>query len=197
MAAGAIAAAAAASAAGGASGGLISYGLNKLAATTSWDRQKNLLTRGPTYQMSGLRKAGLNPILAAGSSGIGARAPQAASASMGMKMDPLTKAQHDLLRAQTSAQGAMQQKLAQEGWLAQVQMELAEMDKPKRAATAALFSTPKGAALVEAQELNTALPNTAAGLTTKIGLGLGSKLKELFVPSDPYQGTPYKLPKGK
>ncbi|AXL15598.1 DNA pilot protein [Microviridae sp.] len=42
----------------------ISAGISQANASKSWDRQKNLITRGPTYQMTGLRAAGLNPILA-------------------------------------------------------------------------------------------------------------------------------------
>lgn len=59
-------------------GSLIGFGLNAAAASKSWDRQKNLMTRGPSYVREGLIAAGINPILAAGSIGPGsAKAPQA------------------------------------------------------------------------------------------------------------------------
>ena len=46
-------------------GQFVSYGLNARAASKAWDRQKDWATRGPGYMMTGLRNAGLNPILAA------------------------------------------------------------------------------------------------------------------------------------
>jgi len=45
---------------------LTSYGMNAMSASMAWDRQKNLMTRGPGYAMQGLKNAGINPILAAG-----------------------------------------------------------------------------------------------------------------------------------
>jgi len=47
----------------------IGYGLGQAASAKAYDRSKNMMTRGPTYQMEGFRNAGLNPILAAGKLG--------------------------------------------------------------------------------------------------------------------------------
>lgn len=172
--------AAAASAGAGALGQLQSFGLNKMAASQSWDRQKNLMTRGPTYVMSGLRKAGLNPILAAGNLGTSARAPQAAPSANTARADVLTGNKSKLLNAQTSAAGAQQNKLAQEAWLAKINHELLELDVPRRKALAELYSSEYGIKLLEAQELNAALPNTAAGILTKGTVGIVDRLREAF-----------------
>lgn len=57
--------------------------VNASQASKAWDRQKNLMTRGPSYTREGLLAAGINPILAAGSIGPGtARPPQAAGTGM-------------------------------------------------------------------------------------------------------------------
>lgn len=66
-------------------GSLISYGLNASAASTAWDRQKNLMTRSAQYARINLEDAGFNPIYALGGgqsflSAGGAKAPQAAPA---------------------------------------------------------------------------------------------------------------------
>lgn len=179
---------AAGSAGGGMLGSLVSHGLNQIAASTSWDRQKNLMTRGPGYAMTGLRKAGLNPILAAGNLGTSARAPQAAPAHAG-KADVLTKKKSDLLASQTRAQGAQEAKLTQEAWLAKINHELLALDMPRRQALANYFSTEEGRLVLEAQEVNQALPNTAMGIAAKGSFGLGKLFRMLTSPGDPNQGT--------
>ena len=50
---------------GGAISNATNFGLAQSAAGRSWDKWKDSQTRGPTYRLIGLEKAGLNPILAA------------------------------------------------------------------------------------------------------------------------------------
>lgn len=68
---------------GGGLGALIQYGLNAKQASTSWDRQKNWATRGPSYMIQGYKDAGINPIvMATGGMNAGAqRAPQGGNVS--------------------------------------------------------------------------------------------------------------------
>lgn len=59
-------------------GSAISYGFGRKAANDQWDRQKDAWVKGPSYQVMGLRRAGLNPILAAkGGLGGGGFSPSA------------------------------------------------------------------------------------------------------------------------
>jgi len=51
---------------------LVSFGLGQASASKAWDRYKNSLTRGPSYAMTGYRKAGINPILVARGGKLGA-----------------------------------------------------------------------------------------------------------------------------
>lgn len=79
------------------------WGLNAMSASKAWDRWKNSQTRGPTYAMSGLRKAGLNPILAAGAGGFSGTsrpgAPQASGVSKSnSSFSPLVFSQAEKLR---------------------------------------------------------------------------------------------------
>lgn len=87
----------------------IQSAFNAQAASKSWDRQKNLMTRGPTYQMQGLRDAGLNPILAAqGGFAKGGSAPQQSATGLpsGGAQRSLLSAQLGNIKEQTRAAGA-------------------------------------------------------------------------------------------
>jgi len=138
------------------SGGL-SFGMNARAASKSWDRQKNWATRGPGYMMTGLRDAGLNPILAAtgGFSPGSSRAPQASPASIPQSNKGvqalMMKKQMGLIDAQTG-QAEANKAQALEGAQAnkmralrdQVEAELRTMDSPRASALAEYFKSPKG-----------------------------------------------------
>lgn len=85
----------------------LSYGLNAAAASKSWDRQKNLMTRGPSYIAEGLEAAGINRILAAGSIGTSfGKAAQAAGTSVqspDISKSGMIGAQLGALKANTAA----------------------------------------------------------------------------------------------
>lgn len=65
-------------------GGIIDFGLGQAAAQLDFKRQKKLIKNQPKWQVQGLRRAGLNPILAAGGgfSG-GASAGRSSAGSVG------------------------------------------------------------------------------------------------------------------
>lgn len=69
------------SAGGGLLGGAISAGASAAAANKAWERQKKVLKNQIQWRTNDLRKAGLNPILAAGSP-LGASAPSVAMAKI-------------------------------------------------------------------------------------------------------------------
>lgn len=68
----------------------LTTGLSVAESRRAWDKQKDWATRGPTYQMQGLRAAGLNPILAAGGGLGGASASSIAQAPIGDFASALT-----------------------------------------------------------------------------------------------------------
>ena len=84
----------------------ISYGLNAKAASTAWDRQKNMATRSLTYFRQNARDAGFSPInmLMSGQPSLqtgGIRAPQASPAQSQIKGTQLA-----LLQSQVAANEA-------------------------------------------------------------------------------------------
>lgn len=131
-------------------GASLSFGLNAASTSKAHDRQKNMMTRGPTYIMQGLRDAGINPIIAAGSSGFGgqsARAPQAGSATV-----------PDAGRASLAV---TQKRLAE----AATAKTLAERDiiaanQPAANWNAAFNLTPTGKTVMQMDRVNAAMPNS-------------------------------------
>jgi hypothetical protein len=78
----------------------INYGFNAMAASKAHDRQKNLMTRGPGYVMTGLRAAGINPLAAfmGKFSPTGGPVPQAASSSVSGKFSSSSSRQANTAR---------------------------------------------------------------------------------------------------
>ena len=115
----------------------VSYGLNAKAASKAHDRSKNMMTRGPTYNMIGLKAAGLNPILAATGGALGggamAKTPQAAPASTytGGAKNLLQAAQRKLLTSQTQAAQALTMKTGHEAALAKANATLQDLRIPE------------------------------------------------------------------
>lgn len=135
----------------------LSFGLNAMSTSKAHDRQKNMMTRGPSYIMQGLRDAGINPILAAGSSGFGgatAKVPQAGSATI-----PSSNfGQAALLKSTLDLQGANTAKTLAE-------RDIVRAGQPAANWKAAFYATPEGQALIKTSLENEALPKTipAAG----------------------------------
>lgn len=156
----------------------MAFGLNARSASQSWDRQKNWATRGPSYVMTGLRNAGLNPILAAGSgiSSGASRAPQAAPAAPGGQGTgiSLAGAQRDLLKSQTNASNQMADKAEADKNLSEVRNFIESLDIPRKSAVARVFQDSSNDHIIRDQEINQALPNTAVGLGAKQVYGSSS-----------------------
>lgn len=140
------------------------FGQSQVTASKAYDRQKNLMTRGPTYIMKGLRDAGINPIIAAGGgiSASSARAQMAAPTGPGSPVSADAFKVNDakaLLKSQTAA--ALQQ-----GRLVSAQANIAEAQGVKAAALAAYYRSPEGIATLIDGEVNSSLPSTlpAAGI---------------------------------
>lgn len=166
---------------------LISHGLNARAASTAWDRQKNLLTRGPGLAMQGLRDAGINPILAANSVGQlmgGARAPSSSSgtgssvASIADAGGKLSKvgSERELVRQQTATSAAAERRedatkkqLDATESKTNAERALVESQIPQAAAVAELHSTPVGRTAVQAAELNRLATSAAPNIQSVIG----------------------------
>lgn len=120
--------------------------INAAAASKAWDRQKNLLTRGATYQRINLLAAGINPILAAGSIGPGtARVPQASGVGLPQS------AQSALAAAQTKKTSA--------------EAETIRLGLPRARNLATFDLTPEGVMDAGRSRVNASTPQTIqAGL---------------------------------
>lgn len=159
----------------------ISYGFNAMASSKAHDRQKNMMTRGPGYMMQGLRSAGLNPILAVGGlSNLASAKPQMAhAATRGQHKPAIDAAQFAQIQSTTTAQTALADKLKSERDLADTRNIIEGFDKPKKAAEAALYSTPTGVDLILQTAINQSLPNSVPGLSAKMLLQGGNRSSEL------------------
>lgn len=140
-----------------------SHFLNARAASKSWDKQKDWATRGPSYVMQGLRRAGINPILAAGGGiSVGAaRAPQASPSKPFAATGGLPGMQAKLMAEQTRAASA----------LGDVNYNTA--DKIRAEADFQRMVTDKYAndeTLLDAYIANQVAPNTLVGAGTRAGM---------------------------
>ncbi len=142
-------------AAGGIAGGLIgtaiSAGVNAAAASKAHDRQKNMMTRGPSYIMQGLRAAGINPILAAGSGGLMGSAAKIAQAHAARGTESAT--QGALAASTIRLQDATTSK-------AMAERDIIASGQPAANWWAKFSGTPEGERLMEMDRVNRALPQT-------------------------------------
>ncbi len=144
----------------GAAGGLlntaISAGINAAAASKAHDRQKNMMTRGPTYIMQGLRDAGINPILAAGSAGLGGSAAKVSQAHAARGTD--SAMQGALAGSQIRLQDAATAKAIAE-------KDIIQSRQPFENWKAQFYASDEGQRLIKTSLENEALPKTwpAAG----------------------------------
>ncbi len=150
------------------------FGQSQVTASRAYDRQKNMMTRGPTYMMKGLRDAGINPILAAGGGILGNKGSpvQQAHATGAGQFDARSlklKDEKENIRANTKAAEAAAQKSRGEALLANVRAALDATDMPRKAFFEQFFSSQEGHDIMRKIAINEALPNTAAGLVGKTG----------------------------
>ncbi len=135
----------------------IGYGISKAQLGDSYNIWKKSLKRGPTYRVIGLKRAGLNPILAAGggvsatNAGALMKANQA-SGSPGSGNPALAQSQSTLLDKQT---------------------EIATAQLVYEQGKANLYGTEYGKNLIQMEALMRALPDnpTAAAIKAMGGLG--------------------------
>lgn len=165
---------------GGGLGGLVpiealtSYGLNAMGASMAWDRQKNLMTRGPGYAMEGLRNAGINPILAAGAGikgGPQGTAQMAHAAKSGGRNPALDALQAENLSAQTAkttAEATAQNYANVEG-----------------GALADFYGTPPGRATLQRDRVNRSLPDSVPGLIGKGAFNMMGTARDMWRQQSP------------
>ncbi len=165
-------------AAGGIVGGLlntgVSAGINAAAASKAHDRQKNMMTRGPTYIMQGLRDAGINPILAAGSGGLGGSAAKISQAHAARGADTAT--QGALVGSQIRLQDAATAKAVAE-------KDIIVAGQPAANWNAKFNSTPEGERLLEMDRVNRALPQTIGAGAARGVYQLWGKSQRDFAPN--------------
>lgn len=82
--------------------GAINYGYGQAAESQAWKRQKKMWRKGPSYIVEGLRRAGINPLLA-----FGKGAPGVGSAQMG-PVGPGTDLPGAILKAAQAKQAKAQ-----------------------------------------------------------------------------------------
>lgn len=172
------------------------YGLNAMAASKAWDRQKNLMTRGPGYEMQGLRAAGLNPILAATGGWKGASSasvPQAAPASSHKQgvTNMLAARQGKLLEAQANAQDAAAMKSEHEAQLASAKRMLANLELPKAINMANYHNTRTARDLIRQQHTKDASPSSWSQLLSAIVTEMMNSAKDVDEPKSGSEWTPF------
>lgn len=136
------------------------------AAKASYERQKNLLMYGPTLRMRGLRKAGLNPILAA-SGGLGgggqpsaaAVAPSRGPSVAGAASAALTRAQARVMQSQVEANNALVGKHQADADFARQRTMLTSLDVPAAAVRSMYARTPEGMETIVRGVRNASDPN--------------------------------------
>jgi len=162
-----------------------SWGLNAKSASVAWDRWKKSQIRGPKYAVMGLRRAGLNPVLAAGASGFGGMkapsAPQAAAAHPASVGDPLVfeqgallRDQRDLTQQQTATASALEQKYKADSGFVSRQTYIAGLTLNEKEELSRFYGTAEGQALARALQLSGATPKTFAEGLTRGAMLLGS-----------------------
>lgn len=150
----------------------IGYGISAQLASNDWDRYKNSLTRGFQYKMTGLRAAGLNPIMAV-QGGLGIGMPQLPSSKPSSAGGPggnphLERMQARLLDAQ-SAKAVMEARLT-------------SANLSRATGEAAFYQTPEGRDVIRKKAYNEALPNTWPGAAIKGGSMMWNQLKDWWSP---------------
>lgn len=143
-----------------ASAGLLSYGLNALAASKQYSRMKQMMKKGPSLQMEGLRRAGLNPILAAGAGIKGGplgSAQQAHAAQMGSGSNVgLQALQANQARTAANLNTAGTAKITAE-------TNILDSQRVYEAGRAAFYSTPEGIKLIKDEAYKNSIPDTMTG----------------------------------
>ncbi len=135
----------------------VAFGIGRQQAQDSWNYWKKSLLKGPRYQMLGLERAGLNPILAAGG-GVGATTAGAqikAGGTSGSKSANPALDQAMIAQA-TNAAGLS----GEQGRLVGIQADAAglRLDYDR---------TPEGQQTIRDSKMNEAHPNTPAGIGSK------------------------------
>lgn len=160
------------------------FGLNAASASKAWDRQKNMLTRGPTYMMQGLAKAGINPILAATQLRMpsASMAPQAGNPSNPAKGSRLDALQAALLREQTNTQLMMQANNAAQANKLGVETDRLLSEKPKWKKLYDFWASDEGTDITRMGAVTGALPNDIGAMAAKglYDMYRSGKLKELM-----------------
>lgn len=148
-------------------GNSAAFGLNQISASRAWDTYKKSLQRGPTYMMRGLRKAGINPILAAGgginASGQGRSIMQAATNAKSAQPGSNVFGQKGLIAAQTKATNAQTLKTQSEDMRVQINAAIEAEGYPAAAFLGGFFSTPDGQAVLKRIEARKAIPDSVSG----------------------------------
>lgn len=175
------------------------FGQSQVTASKSYDRQKNMMTRGPTYMMQGLRNAGINPILAAGKgiAGGSARAPQATSTGPGSFDSKafLQGATKKLLASQTRASDSLALKNDADAMLSNIRAALEATDMPRQAWLQQFWASPEGQNINRILQINSTIPNTSAGVAAKGAANIFEGVKDLPMVKEMFRNAPAVSPK--
>lgn len=160
----------------------IGFGIGRAQMGDSWDQWKRGLKKGPTYRMEGLRRAGLNPILAAAGGLQGPPTPTNANPAGkgGLGENPVTAGE-----TRNTAK-AMQDKLLSEGDLARTQSELVGAQQAEANAKRLFYESQTGINSVRLRETLKSMPQSI-GQAVGAGVWNAQSLLDLFGPSDPNQ----------
>lgn len=148
----------------------IGYGISAKLASTAWDKQKNLLTRGPTYARIGLEKAGYNPILYLHGGGPGAatKAPQGAMPGSYGAPNMTTGSARQLMSKQAEAAEATMKNQLQQANLAATQYQTMLGQVAEARKLSEFLEGPEGAFWVRQKYINQSLPNTGEAAILKM-----------------------------